>query len=118
MLPRCVFMDRMPLQSAWLLAFMFRRSSRNGWCFPSYTDIKANTGIRTNATVAKHLEALEKLGWIAEKRKRYHTSTMYRLQIPLRFQKESRVMEAPNVIKLIESQSSSVELSFQKSKFK
>ena len=47
-----------------LLALSVRMNKQGDGCFPSYEQIKAMTGIRTNTTVAEHLTIAENAGFL------------------------------------------------------
>ena len=82
------FIDNADLSHEAVRLFLLLRRLSNGQddvpiAFPSYDTIKARTGIKGYATIAKALRELESAGWMM-RRKRFGKSTIYTLTTPSR----------------------------------
>lgn len=82
------FIDQASFSHEATRLFLVLRRMSNGqddvpFAFPSYDTIKAKTGIRGYATIAKALRELEEAGWIT-RQKRFGKSTVYTLCVPSR----------------------------------
>lgn len=100
--PLCIFDDDMPAKRRCLLVFLFRVSRHGGECRPGYAAMRramrdADGERGCNATVRRHLAALEADGWIHHMRRTQSAMLIY-LQIPFRFRVKKCVEKALRVV--------------------
>ncbi len=71
---------KLPSSALRVLGHLMHRQNKHGYCWPSYPDIRRETGISDRSAISNALKRLVEENWI-EKKRRGNNSTVYKITL-------------------------------------